>query len=180
MLGRTVTDLEARTPDGEFGLRIEAEAWNEIDRLCTAAGRRETGGILVGSYTSDRSTALVTEAAPPPPDSSRGRWTFVRGVVGLRELLNRRWAGSRRRYYVGEWHFHPTKVLRPSADDIQQMGIIASTRSYRCEQPILVIVGMPPEDGAGRPARVFVFPHSCPIEMALVEFRLFRVSGTGH
>lgn len=163
-----MSELAARTPDGEFGFLIEVEAWDEIERLCLAAGDRETGGILIGRYTTDRSTAIVFEAAPPPPDSHCGHSTFIRGVVGLRELLHHRWTSRKRRYYIGEWHFHPAEVLHPSSDDIQQMAVIANARNYKCEQPILLIVGLPSKAGLRRPTRVFVFPHSCPIEMALV------------
>jgi hypothetical protein len=78
-----------RPVDGIFGIVIEPKVIRQIDRLCIAAGDSETGGILIGRYTEDRSTAIIAEATPPPPDSRQGHSWFVRGVAGLAELLLR-------------------------------------------------------------------------------------------
>lgn len=150
--------LTARTSDGTYGVTIDADSMKEIDRLCSAAGDVETGGILIGQYTTDRSTALVLEATPPPTDSERGRSWFVRGVAGLRELLRRRWHSKTPRYYVGEWHFHPAAAVEPSSDDLDQMVRIADTREYSCKEPVLLILGRPAGERGTRPVRVFVFP----------------------
>lgn len=150
--------LTARTSDGTYGVAIDADSMKEIDRLCSAAGDVETGGILIGHYTMDRSTALVLEVTPPPTDSERGRSWFVRGVAGLRELLRRRWHSKTPRYYVGEWHFHPATAVEPSSDDLDQMERIADAREYSCKEPVLLILGRPAGERGTRPVRVFVFP----------------------
>jgi integrative and conjugative element protein (TIGR02256 family) len=160
-----VNALSARTADGQYGLLITAEAWEQIGQLCLAAGDWETGGILIGQYTPDRKTALVTEATSAPADSHVGRSAFVRGVAGLRVLLRRRWKDKDHRYYLGEWHFHPARIVQPSFDDIEQMGRIALASNYRCKEPILMIVGRPNEHQGGRPVRVLVFPRGGPFEM---------------
>lgn len=161
--------LSARTANGEFGLLIESEPWNAIGRVCLAANDRETGGILVGRYTTDRTTAVVLEVTDAPPDSNRGRSTFVRGVAGLSEMLRRRWNTKDRSYYVGEWHYHPATIVQPSSDDIQEMARIATARNYRCREPVLVIVGRPPDGGGRRPVRAFVFPDGQGVEMQVDE-----------
>jgi integrative and conjugative element protein (TIGR02256 family) len=163
-----VSALAARTEDGEFGLLVDDRAWSEIERMCMAAGDHETGGILIGKYTPDRATAVVLEATAPPPDSCTGRRRFVRGFAGLRALLRCRWNDNDRRYYVGEWHFHPAVVVRPSPDDMEQMVRIAGARSYECEQPVLLIVGRPRNDREARHARAFVFPKKGPVEMRIL------------
>jgi len=150
--------LRARTSDGMYGVTIDAGSMKKIDRICSAAGDVETGGILIGQYTADRSTALVLEVTPPPKDSDRGRSWFVRGVAGLRDLLRRRWQSKTPSYYVGEWHFHPAAAVDPSSDDLDQMARIANAREYSCKEPILLILGLPAGERGTRPVRVFVFP----------------------
>lgn len=153
-----IAALDWVTPCEGYVLRIADESWFQIDRECNRAGAAETGGILVGYYTSDRSTAVVTEALPPPKDSVRGRSWFQRGVAGLRGLLNKRWDSEFRTYYIGEWHYHPATIVEPSEDDLKQMYRINADPRYRCREPLMMIVGQGRNDGE-RPIRVFVFPH---------------------
>jgi hypothetical protein len=112
-------------------------------RFCLASRDAETGGILIGRYSDDRSMAFVEQVTGPPPDSRRAFATFFRGVKGLQELLDRLWAKPDKRYYLGEWHYHLSPILTPSRDDVMQMGRIASSNSYACPEPILVIVTGP-------------------------------------
>jgi hypothetical protein len=117
----------------------------------------ETGGILVGRYTADELTAVVSEALPPPKDSAHGRSWFHRGVAGLRGLLVKRWESQVHTYYIGEWHYHPANVVEPSGDDLAQMYGINADPRYRCRQPVMLIVGQA-RNGDERPVRAFVFP----------------------
>lgn len=146
------------TPCQEYALRMTDESWWQIDRECSRSGAVETGGILVGYYTNDQSTAFVTEALPPPKDSSGGRSWFHRGVAGLRSLLTKRWESELRTYYIGEWHYHPASIVEPSGDDLAQMYRINADSRYRCREPLMIIVGKN-LSGGERPIRVFVFPH---------------------
>jgi integrative and conjugative element protein (TIGR02256 family) len=164
-----VSELTSRTIDGVFGLLIQRQAWNQIERLCAAADEEETGGILSGRYTAERTTAVVSEATTPPADSQRGRCAFVRGVAGLQGLLRERWSTPERTYYVGEWHYHPAAAVEPSSTDIEQMVRIAKAGNYRCPEPIMVIVGRPADSPSTRPIRVFVFPAGRQIEMRITS-----------
>lgn len=103
------------------------------------AGRRETGGILIGRYDQDGWTAEVVEATPKPPGSHAGWSWFHRGNGGLRELLAARWAAGH--HYLGEWHFHPGGATAPSDTDKTTMWRIAADAAYQCPQPVLVILG---------------------------------------
>jgi hypothetical protein len=112
---------------------------------------------LIGRYSDDLSVAIVNEATAPPSDSRRGRSWFVRGVNGLRDMLGRRWQAKARTYYLGEWHFHPTEHIEPSAEDFAQMVQISQTKGYDCKEPLLIIMGA--SELGSRPAfRVFVCP----------------------
>lgn len=139
---------------------------SKIFALCRGARGRETGGIIVGRYTPDRATAIIGDATPPPRDSRSGRTWFHRGVSGLRSFLTRLWSQPNREYYLGEWHHHPAEVVSPSTDDQIQMERISEDGSYRCPEPVLIIVGVSVEERWN--GRMFVFPRGKEIE-ELVE-----------
>jgi hypothetical protein len=150
------------TPCQGYALRISAESWGQIDRECSRSGAFETGGILIGHYMNDNSTAVITEALPPPTDSSRSTNWFHRGVVGLRELLAKRWTREFRTFYIGEWHYHPARIVQPSGDDLAQMYAINTDPLYFCREPVMLVVGQA-VNGAERPVRAFVFPRGEPV-----------------
>ncbi|WP_416383787.1 Mov34/MPN/PAD-1 family protein [Pseudomonas aeruginosa] len=125
---------------------------------CVRAGTHETGGILIGKYSSDGSVALISEITSHPKDSISSSVTFQRGTIGLRELLTARWDEGF--HYVGEWHYHPGGSPEPSGPDMHTMRSIATNSKYSCREPILIILG-------GRPPRevklsATVFPANRP------------------
>lgn len=136
--------LHFRSADGEFGLSLSAAAIKELLEICGATGNMETGGILIGRYSNDCSIALVDQVTGPPADSKHFFARFLRGVAGLQDLLNCMWAKEERRFYLGEWHYHPLPAPNASADDISQMQQIAFSDRYACPEPILVILSGPP------------------------------------
>jgi proteasome lid subunit RPN8/RPN11 len=108
------------------------------------AGRRETGGILIGRYGSSGWDVEVTEATRKPKGSWAGFTWFRRGNAGLGELLRARWAEDC--YYVGEWHFHPKGHPSPSGADIAAMKRTAADPIYDCPIPILLILAGDPKN----------------------------------
>ena len=148
--------LEWRTGCEEYGLIINRAAWETIRNECAKSEKNETGGIVIGHYSEDNQTAIVCEAAPPTVDSRCGMNWFWRGINGLRSLLIDRWNQNQRTYYLGEWHYHPAKIVEPSITDIKQMIDISQSKCYQCKEPILIIVGR--ECNKKTPVRAFVFP----------------------
>ena len=123
----------------------EASIWLSVDAVsvmvsaAAKAGRQETGGILIGRYSTEGWVADVVEATPKPPRSQAGWNWFQRSASGLAELLKDRW--KRDLHYLGEWHFHPGGVPSPSAPDVRAMQKIARDAAYNCASPILLILG---------------------------------------
>jgi integrative and conjugative element protein (TIGR02256 family) len=150
--------LDFRSPDGRFGLVLPTSHEQLLRARCGASWPNETGGILVGRYTSCLASAVVTQLPPPPPDSLYGRTRFIRGHRGLRDLLAALWAqgGEAREYYLGEWHYHPGELPVPSRRDESQMKEIARDPRYHCPEPLLVLVGGSPS--AGWTLGVYVYP----------------------
>lgn len=135
--------------DERFRVELSKEALGVMHEEAVKSYPNETGGIVIGHYTRSRTTALVERATPPTPDSRGGRTSFYRGVRGLQKLLQRLWRRptEERRYYLGEWHFHPGANPAPSASDIGQMKRISQSDDYQCPEPILVILGgRPPQE----------------------------------
>lgn len=141
---------------GRFQVIVPGEVENKILRLCVEARGLEAGGVLVGHYTPDRATAILTDATPPLRDSKAGRTWFHRGVAGLQRLLAKLWSNPKREYYIGEWHHHPADIVAPSADDMRQMKNISEDKNYRCPEPLLIIVGTHRYEQWN--ARFFIFP----------------------
>ncbi|MFZ5894683.1 MAG: Mov34/MPN/PAD-1 family protein [Myxococcota bacterium] len=152
-----MTTWRGKTEDSIFAVELEASVLGTLDRYCCDAGSFETGGILLGRYSEDRSVAIVSEATPPPMDSRRGHAWFVRGVHGLRDVLSQRWQARERTYYVGEWHFHPATHVEPSGEDFAQMLEIGRAKEYECREPLLLIFCARKHDGQ-RIFRAFVCP----------------------
>jgi len=145
------------TNQGEYLFEINSDVWNFLESECSKANGRETGGILIGYYSDDRSTAMVTEATAPPIDSSYGYNWFQRGISGLKSLLIGHWKNSSRKiFYIGEWHYHPARMVVPSDEDYKQMREISNSENYQCKEPIMLIIGNRINDT--RQIRAFVFP----------------------
>src|SRR5262249_52669095 len=132
-----------RSGDQRFGVRIAGAELDRMIRQCRRAGRKETGGILVGRYTPTHDCAVVTAASDAPRDSRAGGTWFSRGVAGLQRWLNTLWRASS--YYLGEWHFHPFASASPSGDDLAEMKSISAAESHHCPEPLLLIVGGDPD-----------------------------------
>jgi integrative and conjugative element protein (TIGR02256 family) len=148
-----MADRHFRSPDKRFGVLISEAELAKAVKQCGKAGRKETGGILVGRYTETHDFAVVTSASDAPRDSRAGGTWFSRGVAGLQRWLNGLWKSKA--FYLGEWHFHPFALASPSGDDLAEMRSIATTESYHCPEPILMIVGGDPKKDWH--VRVFVF-----------------------
>lgn len=133
---------------------FELPLLSEVTRLAGRADSVETGGILIGRYLKKGRFVRITEVTAMPEDSRFGRAWFQRGRKGLDALLRDRWAQGQ--YYVGEWHSHPGGSAEPSGSDVAAMRKIAGDPLYRCEAPVLLVVGGRPPDSFSISLTVFV------------------------
>lgn len=141
--------------DQRFGLSIDEPIMDMILKLCRKAANFEIGGILVGNYSKQRDWAIVTDVSGPPEDSKRARTSFSRGVKGLQKWLNHLW-GSKRHYYLGEWHYHPFASPEASSVDAKQLKEYSEDGPLLCPEPVMLIVGGNP-NGSWE-TRAYIYP----------------------
>lgn len=135
-----MANREFWSEDRQFGVRCAEEVLHHMLWACQQSSPNETGGILIGFYEETLDCARVTAASSAPSDSRKSGTWFRRGTYGLQSWLNGLWQ-RKRLFYVGEWHFHPFASPTPSRIDIQHMEEIATTPSYHCPEPLLIIIG---------------------------------------
>ena len=70
---------------------IEDYILEKIKAQCRESVGFETGGIIVGYYSSDQASAIIKEITNAPLDSNLGRSNFFRGVKGLKNFLKNVW-----------------------------------------------------------------------------------------
>lgn len=123
------------------GMQIEMykEVFASIVRRIASCGRGETGGILIGCYSDDLSTAEVLLASGPGPLSVSKSSFFTRKAFGIQAELDKEFESGK--YYLGEWHCHPGADSTPSSQDVRQMKSISKSVSYSCPEPILMVFG---------------------------------------
>lgn len=132
-----------RSKNGEYNVSISRRVFGDMVRLARGHAPKEIGTALVGSYADNGHEALVTQLAPVTADSRSGRFTFHRGVAGLRRFLRHVFLASQgRTHYVGEWHSHVGGAPIPSLTDEENMMEIAGAPNARCPECILIILGL--------------------------------------
>ena len=134
--------IEFQSLNKSYGIRISFENILYIEKLCAMSLPNETGGILIGQYSSDCKWAEITNITKPPVGSIQRRGSFTRSGKTLLPLLDSFW--KKDQYYIGEWHFHPYSSPFPSATDLQTMHSLSEEEYLHCPEPILIIVGGKP------------------------------------
>lgn len=116
---------------------ISTNIINKVFLICDEARNHETGGIIIGYYSVDLKKVIITDFTLPPEDSKLGSTWFIRGIKGLKKLLDNRW--KVKEYYLGEWHFHPNNSVNPSYQDKKQLLAISQDVRFSCPEPIMLI-----------------------------------------
>ena len=134
-----MSKIRFKSSDNRFSAVITDVILNNIHCECIKAKNKETGGILIGKYSKDRSNAIISSITGPPKDSKQGNCTFEIGISGLDKTLDDNLKLGYR--CIGDWHFHPNSSPEPSIADNIQMKKFASYKPLNCPEPILIIIG---------------------------------------
>ena len=136
-----------------YSVKFDTKAYEQMLYYCAISNPYETGGILIGNYSSNQAIANILQITPPPKNSSHSKCTFHRGIDGLKRILDLAW--DQGQYYLGEWHYHPNASTAPSNIDKNQMIVLSQDQKLKCPEPILIIVGGY-QDSWNISARLFV------------------------
>lgn len=102
---------------------------------------RETGGILVGRWTS-ASAALLTHVIGPGPKARHGFRRFTPDTEWQTTELASVWSSAPGLEYLGDWHTHPMGSATPSGRDRSVADAIAGYPPARNAQPIMLILSL--------------------------------------
>lgn len=160
-------ELFFKDPRGKYHVVVNNKLMSELLSFCIEAQNSETGGILIGYYNESLDTARITKVINAPIDSKCGSNWFHRGVSGLQTLIYEYWI-KKAQFYLGEWHYHPNSEPEPSSTDQKQMVEIASSRPYRCPEPVLIIIGGGSKIGWKYQAIVFPKREKEPVRLLLI------------
>jgi len=111
------------------------------------AGRRETGGILMGEHIAEDTFRVVDITVQLQPSTFT---SFIRALSGIKSALLRFFRRTKYEYtrfnYLGEWHSHPSFALEPSSTDCESMLQIVHDPAVGASFAVLVIVRLDVED----------------------------------
>lgn len=103
----------------------------------------ETGGVLVGYWSSDWKSVLVTGVIGAGPAATNERTSFTPDSEWQADQLARLYEESGRRHgYLGDWHSHPNVVPRPSWRDRLVARKIARSEPARAPRALMLIAGI--------------------------------------
>jgi len=119
-----------------------------LDKLHVLRHRKlpnETGGVLLGSFDTERRFIYVSDSLASPPDSQEWPTLYIRGSDGLRTALAQAEESTNGMLeYVGEWHSHPIgSSTVPSPDDIKVFAWLTELMERDGLPAMMMIVGDP-------------------------------------
>lgn len=123
----------------KYNIELDMKVYKEMICYCSISYPYETGGILIGNYSSNQTTANILKILPPSKKSKSTKNTFYRSNDGLIKELDLAWRYGQ--YYLGEWHYHPNASSVPSDIDRKQMELLSQDLKLKCPEPILIIIG---------------------------------------
>lgn len=117
-------------------LWLSESAGATIKQSAASTHPRETGGVLLGVYTT-AGRPWVCQAVVIP--SRKSTPTYYDVVAGARpEAVEAARVHDMRLGYLGDWHSHPADV-GPSAVDRATMQRIGADPDAHCAHPLLII-----------------------------------------
>lgn len=127
--------------DKNLHLDYNQKLITKIENLALKQYPNEFGGLLIGYYSFDLKTLVLTDILTPEVYKSY-KTLFERGASGIKEKLMYLFKLKEKRYYIGEWHSHPDASSMYSRTDLMAMKSIAESESVRILNPILLIVSI--------------------------------------
>lgn len=144
LVRRTLTpEPVVEVKSGTWTVRADQGLIRKIHKMRAERLPVETGGVLVGSFDTQRKIVYLVDALPAPPDSEERQDSFVRGCVDLKEnIAHIRSITANQVLYAGEWHSHTAgRNCQPSRKDFTLFNVLATQRLADGLPPLMLIVG---------------------------------------
>lgn len=132
--------MKLATKDTNLKLVIDSAVIDKIKDTGTKKYPNEFGGFLLGKYSDDLSTLIITSFLLPKKYTGHPM-SFERSTDGLHKLLKELFI-SKQEYYVGEWHTHPNGSTGYSSTDFNAMKAIAECETVNINNPVLLILSI--------------------------------------
>jgi hypothetical protein len=128
---------------GDWTICLDKWLIDRIYKLREEKLPNETGGVLIGSYDSQRHVLYVVDTIESPPDSTEWPNVYIRGCRGLRTKIEQiKKITLNRLTYVGEWHSHSIGIgCKPSLDDKKAYSWLSESMSADGLPPLMLIAG---------------------------------------
>ena len=130
--------------ESDFTLWLSEAAYKAIliEAMCRMP--RETGGILLG-YWSTPQEAVITAIVGPGPKAVHRKRSFQPDSSYHELEIARHYADSgRTETYLGDWHTHPKASAYMSSRDESTLQALADYAPARLATPIMMILGTDP------------------------------------
>jgi integrative and conjugative element protein (TIGR02256 family) len=138
---RATATLASEPPAADAGSGPALWVYADVARrlLSLRAAPWEVGGWVLGYWTGDESTLVVTHATPPGP---RGTPFGVRiSGRGHRARFDAAWRASGGHVtFLGDWHTHPGGPPLPSERDRGALKQLATGEQFGTPRPLALIV----------------------------------------
>jgi proteasome lid subunit RPN8/RPN11 len=112
----------------------------EITKACVRAGKHETGGMLFGEHVGDDEFHVIEATVAGQGSMASFLRALTEGLARLEAFFRRTKRDYRRFNYLGEWHSHPSFVLRPSSADDKAMFDIVEDSTTGARFAVSLIV----------------------------------------
>lgn len=101
----------------------------------------ETGGVLLGYWSEDRSEVAITDVTGPGPRASHSKTEFIPDDEYQDRLIDEIYARSGRRHrYLGDWHTHPFGEESLSYKDRRTLQRIAGSEGKGVLDPLMAVL----------------------------------------
>ncbi|HEX8598266.1 MAG TPA: Mov34/MPN/PAD-1 family protein [Chloroflexia bacterium] len=125
--------------------RVYADTWL-LEKVMTRRREklpRETGGVLIGTFDTQRQIIYVVDVLFSPPDSDEWPTVYVRGCQDLAaEIARVKTITAGALGYVGEWHSHPPgHGPGASTTDEEAIAMLAAEMAYEGLPALMLIAG---------------------------------------
>lgn len=123
---------------------IDEKTLNELKTHRSKNLPNETGGILLGSYDTQRKKIYINHWLSGPEDSEQSEGSFIRGFSGLLDQIRDIESKTMGRLkYIGEWHTHPDGYSA-SASQTDKEAILQLSEHMKADALpfVMMIIGM--------------------------------------